>query len=336
MQYNDYNISGFNYISLNDNDYLSKMSNSEKEELIIALKKIYLLYRKSIGLNDECSFGLEIEYNSFICNKSVQKEVLIFEDWSLEKEEYNLYEVITPVLYDDVKNWNKIKSMCSTIQDYGYISDTCAGHIHIGTQVLGSDIKSWLNFLKLWTIFEIVVFKFTAGEYYNTRVFVDMYADYCREVFIKTYDYAIKYMINDIYDLINNTDCLSKGSAINFFNVALLESFKKNNTIEFRCPNGTLNPIVWQNNVNLFTKMLMVCKNNLIDDDYINSLYLKYKDVKYTYFDYNQINLDLVFDFVDIIFDNNLDKVYFLRQYFKDSNTNNDVRRFKKAKKFTK
>ena len=51
---------------------------------------------------------------------------------------------------------------------------------------------------------------------------------------------------------------------------------------------------------------------------------------------YNEICLESVLEFVDIIFDNNLDKAYFLRQYFKSFQDNFGLRDGTKAKKITK
>ena len=41
--------------------------------------------------------------------------------------------------------------------------------------------------------------------------------------------------------------------------------YDKSKTIEFRSSNGTLNEIIWQNNVNFFTKMLLSCASDNFD-----------------------------------------------------------------------
>lgn len=51
---------------------------------------------------------------------------------------------------------------------------------------------------------------------------------------------------------------------------------------------------------------------------------------------YNRINLPLALELVDMIFDNNLDKVYFLRQYLKNyQEISIDPCHAVKAKRFT-
>ena len=48
---------------------------------------------------------------------------------------------------------------------------------------------------------------------------------------------------------------------------------------------------------------------------------------------YSKIDIDKAFLLCDAIFDNNLDKLYFLKQYFKDFA---EAKIYKKSKKFTK
>ena len=61
--------------------------------------------------------------------------------------------------------------------------------------------------------------------------------------------------------------------------------------------------------------------------------YVPFKDNEYFY---NEINFKNALEFVDIIFDNNLDKVYFLRQYFKNFEENYGIKTSVKAKTFIK
>ena len=128
-----------------------------------------------------------------------------------------------------------------------------------------------------------------------------------------------------------------KYSAFNLQNVEFENSnfFSSGNTIEFRCPNGTLNSVIWQNNVNFFTKLLLYCRSEKFNNDIvfqrkrINSN--EYNSLIY----YDEIFLDQALELCDMIFDNNLDKLYFLRQYLKSfevSNNNNYI----KSKPMTK
>ena len=104
---------------------------------------------------------------------------------------------------------------------------------------------------------------------------------------------------------------------------------KTRNTIEFRSPNGTFEPVIWQNNLNLFTKMIEKVKT--ID---VEKLYYDYfSNFSISVNEYNKIYFEDAIRFADLIFDKNIDKMYFLRQYLKNNDVSN---RYVKTKRFVK
>ena len=111
--------------------------------------------------------------------------------------------------------------------------------------------------------------------------------------------------------------------AINFQNITDLTTFESYNTIEFRCPNASLNPVIWQNNLNLFVNLILKSKENLDLDE-----------ISYQNRDYDGIDLKQALEFCDLVFNNNLDKVYFLRQYLKSFKIG--TRPYEMAKRFTR
>lgn len=324
----------FKYISCNQNDLFSKFTKSELDNLFAYILNYKLEYRKHINLDKYSSFGLEIEFKSMVNDIYLPDEFKEFRKWTLEKECFvDGYEFISPILFDKDKTWRELDLVCSTISDYGKINSKCGAHIHIGTQVMGTKDVTWINFIKLWSIFEPIILKFTDGEYSFHRPFMDEYATIVREQFLYLYQRYLEDGQFFVEKFIQDSFCNRKSTAINFNNVAYDKSFKKNNTIEFRSPNGTLNKVVWQNNVNLLVKLLECCRRNNFDSEYLEKLYLKKSKVYYFYNDYSKFYIDLAIDFADIVFDNNLDKVYFLRQYLKDYP--NVCTNYKKVKKFT-
>ena len=111
-----------------------------------------------------------------------------------------------------------------------------------------------------------------------------------------------------------------------------MEIFNKN-TVEFRSPNATIEEIVWQNNINAFTKLMLAATKGLIDEECLD-----YKISNFTNYDfmYKEICLKSVLEFVDLIFDNNLDKIYFLKQYFKDFKDISQFNSLKRTRKFNR
>jgi hypothetical protein len=109
--------------------------------------------------------------------------------------------------------------------------------------------------------------------------------------------------------------------------------FSKGCTVELRVPNGTFNEIIWQNNINFFIKMMLYCKSDRYDQDIIDRRMIKVLDKFSNLSSYSLVYLEQALEFVDMIFDNNLDKIYFLKQYIKDLEEKERV--FSKTKKLT-
>ena len=84
----------------------------------------------------------------------------------------------------------------------------------------------------------------------------------------------------------------------------------------------------------MFVKTLLYCKNKNFDLDTI----LKRKEfndnIGVNPKKYSDIYLTQALEFADLVFDNNLDKVYFLRQYLKNYQCSNES--LLRAKPFTK
>ena len=57
-----------------------------------------------------------------------------------------------------------------------------------------------------------------------------------------------------------------------WINYLSFRDFSVNNTIEVRRPNGTVEEVIWQNNINVILKMILKIKNNSFDIEYIDYL----------------------------------------------------------------
>lgn len=309
------------FVSFHSCDLLSKMNIKEQEELKKQLLKYKLDYRDTIKIDSNTTFGIEIEmeYNK---GENFYKELSSFYEkgWNLEYEStlINGDEMKSPVLRDN-DSWDDLKKICNILKKYYTIKKTCGGHIHIGTQILGDEKTNWQNFCKLWSTYENVIYRFTAGEYLNTRKYASCYAKPLAKA-IQFYKKENEYSIQGIF---------TKDKAVSFKKVKKFEeSF--NNTIEFRCPNGTLEPIIWQNNINFLIQFLTYCKNKNFNYDVVDK---REKDVSNNFHQYHFIYFEQALELVDLIFDNNLDKLYFLRQYLKDGR---QLKEYQKSKNFIK
>ena len=270
---------------------------------MINLYKLRL--REVINIDFNETFGLEIE-----CEDASWNEIgrHLLRRWELT-DDLSLHEgaeIKSPPLRDTKESWLDLKDTCSMLYKNASVGINTGGHVHIGLQALGSDTKSLINFMKLWAIYEHIIYRFSYGEFTGPRPGINDAAKSSRIDFINSvYLYENKY--STIEEILRHL-CLEKCSAVNFKH---MNTFK---TLEFRCPNASLNPVIWQNNVNLFVKMMLYSKSNSFNNSLLDE---KRRTILINEKKPNQIYVDDALEFIDLIFDNNLDKIYFLRQYLK-------------------
>mgnify|MGYP004673021867 CR=1 FL=1 len=308
----------FKYISKSDNTFFSSFKGEELEDLFVLIDDVYMELRENLGLSNDITFGLEIEFEESN-NVEIEKwlEVNHLTSWYLH-DDVSLKrggEVTSSILYDKKETYEELDAVCSIIKKQAKSFNNAGGHIHIGSQIINKDSKVLLKLLKLWAVYENIIFRFSYGEYLTGRRSIDHYAKVMHEEFIKVYE---KYKESDIsfLELIKVLQANTKYQALNFNNVKQ-EDFDYGNTLEVRCPNATLNSVIWQNNVNFFTKLFTYAKSLDFDYDKLDRRYNINKDNYNLYSMYNEIYLRQALELCDLIFNNNLDKVYFLRQYIK-------------------
>ena len=116
---------------------------------------------------------------------------------------------------------------------------------------------------------------------------------------------------NSLKELIN-TISHERYQGVNFKRVTSY-GYEENNTIEFRFPNATLDVTIWQNNINFLTKLLLYASSNNYNSDIVTARRTKNNSKNTNISLYNQIYLEQALELADEIFNNNLDKLYFLR-----------------------
>lgn len=335
----------FNYINPEDNNQISSMNKEDLKELLYYINNYYLELRQNLEIENYITFGLEIEleYTKENIIKEIMKEINISKDW-IVKDDNSLtsgVEITSPILTDEVKNWCDLQKICNTINKHAKIGPHCGGHIHIGSQIINSSPEVLIKFIKLWSAYENIIYRFLYGEYLTARPNIIKYAKPISKFVWNNYE-NICQMQNSAFSIMIKEIYFQRNEAINFNNFNLVTD-KPKNTIEFRNPNGSLNPIIWQNNVNLLVKMFLYANklsynDNLISKRQESSEYYysldSYNDYNNLLDYYNQIYLNEALEFCDMIFENNLDKIYFLRQYLKSFETGKNA--LTKAKVFTR
>lgn len=317
---NDYSI--FEFLPSNLNDKLSNLSSYDKNDLLHYLSNYYLEIRNNLNIKKENSYGLEFEFEDAF-KKKIEKELYNSEFhylWNLKDDEtlYDGYEISSPTLTDSWDNYSSIALLCELLRKYSTIGNNSGAHVHIGAEIFEDSKEAILNFILLWCCYENVIYRFLYGEFLNERNSLKSYARSVARMLYSDYDILLNMSDISNVQLIKWLYYCDKTRAINFSNITSFSEKLYNNTVEFRAANGSLDPIIWQNYINLYIKMIEYCKNTSFDKETITNRIYKVQSNFSNLKSYRRIYLEQALEFCDLIFDNNQDKIYFLRQYIKD------------------
>lgn len=308
----------FNIIEPYANEQFSKLQGIDLQYLILLINEYTLKYRKIVGLPDDVTFGVEIEFEN-ANEKNIKKELERnkLDTWGRYHGDGSLHrgaEISSPIMIDKKEEWQDLYNILSILQEHSTIGVNAGAHVHVGADILGPDKQIWENFIKTWIAYENIIFRFSYGEFLKPRPDI---GEYAKSLAKKIYSdmntiFNEKTSLNRMLNLVN----FGKYYAINFGLVSSYTINEVNNTIEFRCANGTLNPVIWQNLVNLYTKLLLSCKSSSFNLDIVEKRIKKIPEF-IGEDSYNLIYLEEALEFCDLVFTNNKDKVYFLHQYLK-------------------
>ena len=168
------------YIAMsNVNDKLSKLRGLDLQELLVSIEKFDLQYRDTLSLPNDVTFGTEIEYEVMdwhIVDKFIDDN---YSDWE-SKDDGSLNsggEISSPILRDNLKSWNQLKEICDFLKrEKAKADDMAGGHIHIGANVVGSNVEKWKKFIKFYIVYESIIFRFAYGDKVKARKKLKKYA----------------------------------------------------------------------------------------------------------------------------------------------------------------
>ena len=302
-----------NYIQTRRNDEFHRLNNLDLQELLVQVQNQKLEYRDSLDLPGDIEFQIAIQHNA-----ENEREVELNYKWD-SKRIWNAathYELLSPISKNTKEFWKELQQTCNILKKkYTYAAPNSAGHIKIGAATLYKDMEAWRVFLKLNAIYENVLYRFGYGEKINAREDI---SDDAKP--IAKWLYTILPQINSAEKVQDLWLVLPKDKdiAIDFKELSYNwpgTSLEQQNYLKIKSPNGTFEEVIWQNNINAYAKMLDSARNKVINEEFLD---YKLQRKPIPYFLYDSIHLQDALEFVDLVFDNNLDKIYFLRQYLKD------------------
>lgn len=155
-----------------------------------------------------------------------------YTSWRVEEDCSVSGEIVSPILYDNAEDWDKVRKICEIAKQHGARASVQTGqHVHIGTRGMSEDHKRG-------------VFAATAA---HQDVIRRVATDPARKTHRTTEgnSYSAPFTEGDM----NNV--YSSRSSTSYLDRYRIANFQGNNTIEFRDPDGTLDPGHIQANVML-------------------------------------------------------------------------------------
>ncbi len=323
------------------------------------LNNIKIPLRDKLDLDKNTTFGIELEFDNLEFNiaKNKANTDLILKHWKCNKDSsvtmtYNNKEYggefHSPVFTDEKNSYLQIKHVCNFLkQNSAIASNHTSAHINIGSHILGTNIKNWDNFLRLWLAYENVIYKFSCADKNTIRKYADFFAPPLSSsrhrtsfltgnskinllLFIKyvtkhshtginlnnaSYYQQIKELYFDkeitnkeleyqLYKSLGRSVDLKEFGKLDFYNIK-----KNTNFLEFRSMNGTFNPIILQNAISFYSKLVQYSTNKNFDIEYINYKLNQTKKDYYKMYSYND-----AIKLANLIFDHEIEKLAFLKQ----------------------
>ena len=267
------------------------------------MSNIPFVYRKKLNIPSNIRFGLELELDKINPDevyKLVRKEFgntwIIKEDKGLTKGENR--ELVSPVLTNTKETWIMLKKMADLLKKINPDYRHCSFQINFDGEMLPSP-KTRLRFLKLYAMYEDIIYRFSKGGDEDYRDSLEMYAS---PIALSLKQDPSKSIKETLEEYINQKR----------YGIAFKDTPK--DLIEFRTPNMTDNVCLWQNYVTFFYYLLNLVHSGKINmrevDEYINS----YSRI-YILENYEKEKEEKALQLSKKLFCNSTDRINFMHQY---------------------
>ena len=272
------------------------------ENLQIQLRNNPLEYRSKLTIPEKTNIGLELELDQVsydevfkLVRKNFDSSWIVKEDKSLTKGRNA--EIVSPVLQNKKHTWQLLQKMGELLTRLNPNYSKCSFQVNFDGSLLPSN-EDKIRFLKLYAMYEDIIYRFSKGEDAEYRESLDMYAS----PIILALKGALQYDAEAAIDLFSD----NKRYGIVFKS--------KQDLIEFRTPNMTSNPILMQNYITAFYYLLRFATSHKYPkkeiDAYIDSFYKIY-----LLEGYELLKTDKALKLSNMIFPHKQDQINFMHQY---------------------
>lgn len=317
----------------------------DKKELYHMLKHHTIQYKEK--LQDDLVFGNEIEYVCVPVMESLKLHQK-YPTWDYKEDDSlkflypdNSGEFASPISHNRKEEWQELKELCTDLKKLGGKTDIlCGSHIHVDIHSLQHDLDAWITFYWLWAIFEPVLYRLMCnGD--RIRPGVLEYAVPIQDLVVQTLNTLEEEftLINEhlyqwsqiaspllfrLWERMDEVFGFPLGVSLeHWLNLNCSDSSIRKKalpTIEIRVANGTLDPVVIQQNVFIISRfiqlslsndpMVVECIKRHQSDFYTGGMYAR---IDY----YNAEHEELLFEFLDVICRTNEEKFDLAKQYAK-------------------
>lgn len=260
-------------------------------------------FRNKLTLPYKANFGLELELDKV--DLSEVRELVgrnIGGDFSVKNDKSLTTgmnaEINTPVLRNSKATWELLKRMGELLKKINASYDCCSFQVNFDGSLLPS-VEDRVKFLKIYAMYEDIVYRFSKGEDLSYR---DSLEEYASPIIL-----TLKGVLS-----INNDAVVEMFSNQKRYGIC----FKSRDCdlIEFRTPNMTDNVCLWQNYVTFFYYLLNLVHSGKINmrevDEYINS----YSRI-YILENYEKEKEEKALQLSKKLFCNSTDRINFMHQY---------------------
>lgn len=264
-----------------------------------------LTYREQLTIPSSENFGVEIELENIDYNKVYKLIKKQFgTTWKITKDDSLIKganaEIVSPILQNNKQTWTLLKKLAELLKKLNPTFENCSFQINFDGTLLPTD-KERLRFLKLYAYYEDIIYRFSMGEDNKYRNSLDTYASPIM-LFLKG---LISGSTED-EELITEMFSNNKRYGIVFKT--------EKNLIEFRTPNGTLNPILWQNYITFFYYLIKLSTSSKCNEKELEN-YIKSFSKIYLYENYSLLKEEKALSLSKQLYSHKEDQTSFLHQY---------------------
>ena len=248
-------------------------------------------------------------------------------------------EVQSPIMRSGEDREKEIVEICAFLNSIGQYTDMyCGAHVHIGSDYLTS-VQSYKNLLELITNCEEILYRVSTQEGDTLRRGTEYYAQPISEKIRKEIEHGYiditnNWQLDEFKKQLSEQQRGKKGFGVNFINLGThLEKNIKLDTIEFRISNGTIDPQVWIDNINLYSGVIEAAEE--LNQIQLKSEFIRTYEEKEKLHDFEMIKKGISEEekldkFLKLVTKENIREIYEKR--YEANKDNKDIRKLRKVR----